>query len=201
MGFSVGGEYTGVVAYLLEGARPREARADRLLGLGGERGRRPARGRRFGADRRRSMSEASLDDWGWRIPFFVGAALAGSVWIARSTMHESPEFERQREAGSVPEVPAPPRPRQPPRRHRPLLRDLGARLDHLLCRHHLRSGVPDLGRVAAGARRLVAVDDRRGGGDRGHAVRRRLVRPRRPHAACWSSWRSPARRCRSRCSR
>ena len=30
MGFSVGGEYTGVVAYLLEGARPRAARADRL---------------------------------------------------------------------------------------------------------------------------------------------------------------------------
>jgi MHS family proline/betaine transporter-like MFS transporter len=52
-----------------------------------------------------SMSEVSLADWGWRIPFFVGAALAGSVGIARSMMHESPEFERQREAGSVPELP------------------------------------------------------------------------------------------------
>jgi MHS family proline/betaine transporter-like MFS transporter len=50
MGFSVGGEYTGVVAYLLEGAPARPARADRLLGLGGERGRRAARGRRLGAD-------------------------------------------------------------------------------------------------------------------------------------------------------
>ena len=51
------------------------------------------------------MSEASLRDWGWRIPFFVGAALAASVGIARSTMHESPEFERQRAAGSIPERP------------------------------------------------------------------------------------------------
>ena len=37
--------------------------------------------------------------WGWRIPFLVGAALAASVWIARSTMEESPDFERQRADG------------------------------------------------------------------------------------------------------
>src|SRR5271154_6750807 len=40
-----------------------------------------------------SMSAASLDSWGWRIPFLVGAALAASVWIARTTMQESPEFQ------------------------------------------------------------------------------------------------------------
>jgi MHS family proline/betaine transporter-like MFS transporter len=51
------------------------------------------------------MSATDLDSWGWRIPFFVGAALAASVWIARSTMHESPEFLRQRDEGTVPEVP------------------------------------------------------------------------------------------------
>ena len=50
------------------------------------------------------MSEADLDSWGWRIPFLVGAALAGSVWIARSTMQESPEFDRQQAAGTVPEA-------------------------------------------------------------------------------------------------
>ena len=50
MGFSVGGEYTGVVAYLLEGAAVRRRGPDHLLGLGGERGRRAARGRCFRAD-------------------------------------------------------------------------------------------------------------------------------------------------------
>ena len=104
MGFSVGGEYTGVVAYLLEGASDGKrgliassasaaSEVGGLLAVG------------VSALTVASMSEVSLADWGWRIPFFVGAALAGSVGIARSMMHESPEFERQREAGSVPELP------------------------------------------------------------------------------------------------
>jgi MHS family proline/betaine transporter-like MFS transporter len=51
------------------------------------------------------MGSLELDNWGWRIPFFVGAALAASVWVARSTMHESPEFRRQQDEGTVPDVP------------------------------------------------------------------------------------------------
>ena len=51
------------------------------------------------------LSGAALDAWGWRIPFFVGAALALTVLIARSTMEESPEFERQRASDSVPSHP------------------------------------------------------------------------------------------------
>jgi len=104
MGFSVGGEYTGVVAYLLEGASEGKrglvassasaaSEVGGLLAVG------------VSALTVASLSEASLADWGWRIPFFVGAALAGSVGIARSMMHESQEFERQRSVGSVPEVP------------------------------------------------------------------------------------------------
>ena len=42
-----------------------------------------------------SLSAASLDAWGWRIPFLVGAVLAASVWIARSVMQESSDFLRQ----------------------------------------------------------------------------------------------------------
>jgi MHS family proline/betaine transporter-like MFS transporter len=104
MGFSVGGEYTGVVAYLLEGARPERrgllassASAARevgaLLAVG------------ISALTVSATGEAALESWGWRIPFLFGAALAGSVWIARSTMHESPEFRRQQESGSVPAEP------------------------------------------------------------------------------------------------
>jgi len=104
MGFSVGGEYTGVVAYLLEGARPRRrgllassasaaSEVGGLLAVG------------VAAITVSLMSEAALESWGWRIPFLFGAALAGSVWIARSTMHESPDFRRQQDEESVPEVP------------------------------------------------------------------------------------------------
>ena len=104
MGFSVGGEYTGVVAYLLEGAPVRRrglitssasaaSELGALLAVG------------VSALTVSLMSASDLDTWGWRIPFFVGAALAASVWAARSTMQESPEFLRQQSASSVPEVP------------------------------------------------------------------------------------------------
>ena len=104
MGFSVGGEYTGVVAYLLEGSPARRrglitssasaaSEVGGLLAVG------------ISALTVSLMNPVELDRWGWRIPFFVGAALAASVWIARSTMHESPEFVRQRDTGSVPDVP------------------------------------------------------------------------------------------------
>ena len=104
MGFSVGGEYTGVVAYLLEGASTRRrglitssasaaSEVGGLLAVG------------VSALTVSLMSGADLERWGWRIPFFVGAALAGSVGIARSTMHESPEFRRQQAEATVPDVP------------------------------------------------------------------------------------------------
>lgn len=104
MGFSVGGEYTGVVAYLLEGAPKRRrglitssasaaSEVGALLAVG------------VSAMTVSLVSTSNLDSWGWRIPFLVGAALAGTVWIARSTMHESPEFLRQKAKGTIPGVP------------------------------------------------------------------------------------------------
>ncbi|MEO5612398.1 MAG: MFS transporter [Sphingomicrobium sp.] len=104
MGFSVGGEYTGVVAYLLEGAPlHRRGLIASSASAASEIGALLAVG--VSALTVASMSEASLASWGWRIPFLVGAALAGSVWIARSSMEESPEFHRQKAAGTVPESP------------------------------------------------------------------------------------------------
>jgi MHS family proline/betaine transporter-like MFS transporter len=104
MGFAVGGEYTGVVAYLLEGA-PGERRGliTSLAAAASEVGGLLAVG--LSALTVSAMSGTELDRWGWRIPFLFGAALAASVWIARSMMQESPEFERQRGAGSVPRHP------------------------------------------------------------------------------------------------
>jgi MHS family proline/betaine transporter-like MFS transporter len=51
------------------------------------------------------LSAGQLDNWGWRIPFFVGAGLAGSIWVARTAMQESPDFERQQAEGTAPEHP------------------------------------------------------------------------------------------------
>ncbi|MGO4701385.1 MFS transporter [Dyella sp. 2RAB6] len=104
MAFSVGGEYTGVVAYLLEGARQdRRGLITSLASAASEIGALLAVG--VSALTVSAMSTAQLDAWGWRIPFFVGAALAGCVWIARSTMEESPDFVRQVEQHTVPESP------------------------------------------------------------------------------------------------
>src|SRR3954466_5762056 len=104
MGFSVGGEYTGVVAYLLEGARPdRRGLIASAAAAASEVGGLLAVG--VCALTVHSLSPAQLDAWGWRIPFFVGAALAGCVWFARSTMEESPDFLRQVRQHSLPDAP------------------------------------------------------------------------------------------------
>ena len=104
MGFSVGGEYIAVVAYLLEGAQPnRRGLITSLASASSEIGGLMAVG--VSLLTVNSISPANLDSWGWRIPFLVGAVLAGSVWIARTTMQESPDFERQQASGTAPKRP------------------------------------------------------------------------------------------------
>lgn len=104
MGFSVGGEYTGVVAYLLEGApQDRRGLITSSASAASEIGALLAVG--VSAITVSLTSSAELGAWGWRIPFLVGAALAASVWVARSTMQESPEFIRQQQEGTVPAEP------------------------------------------------------------------------------------------------
>jgi MHS family proline/betaine transporter-like MFS transporter len=104
MGFAVGGEYTGVVAYLLESAPPRRrGLIASLAAAASEVGALLAVG--VAALTVHSVSEAQLATWGWRIPFLVGAALALIVWFARASMQESPDFERQRASGTRPENP------------------------------------------------------------------------------------------------
>ncbi|WP_294124078.1 MFS transporter [Sphingomonas sp.] len=104
MGFAVGGEYTGVVAYLLEGARDeRRGLVTSFAAAASEVGALLAVG--ISAVTVSMMSAPDLDSWGWRIPFLVGALLAGSVWIARHAMAESPDFERQRAEDTIPANP------------------------------------------------------------------------------------------------
>jgi MHS family proline/betaine transporter-like MFS transporter len=104
MGFAVGGEYTGVVAYLLEGARDqRRGLVTSFAAAASEVGALLAVG--ISAVTVSVMSAPDLDSWGWRIPFLFGALLAASVWIARHAMAESPDFERQQADGTVPANP------------------------------------------------------------------------------------------------
>jgi len=104
MGFSVGGEYTGVVAYLLEGASVhRRGFITSLAAAASEVGALLAAG--VAALTVSLLGSAVVADWGWRLPFVFGAVLAGSVLLARMQMDESPDFERQRRNGSVPTQP------------------------------------------------------------------------------------------------
>ncbi len=104
MSFSVGGEYTGVVAYLLEGAR-RDRRGLVTSGAAAASEIGALLAAATAALTVGSLETAALDAWGWRIPFLVGAALAAGVWVLRSWMEESPEFDRQRARGTVPKDP------------------------------------------------------------------------------------------------
>jgi MHS family proline/betaine transporter-like MFS transporter len=100
MAFAVGGEYTGVVAYLLEGAPAhRRGLVTSLAAATSEIGALLAAG--VSALVVSLMPAAALDGWGWRLPFLFGAALAGSILFARAGMHESPEFEASRDAGTL----------------------------------------------------------------------------------------------------
>jgi MFS transporter, MHS family, proline/betaine transporter len=104
MGFSVGGEYIAIVAYLLEGApRNRRGLITSMASAFSEVGALLAVG--VSLLTVNTMSSEALDSWGWRIPFLVGAVLATSVWIARTTMQESPDFLRQQASGTVPARP------------------------------------------------------------------------------------------------
>lgn len=104
MAFSVGGEYTGVVAYLLEGTQAeRRGLVTSLASAASEIGALLAVA--ISALTVAAVDTTALDAWGWRIPFFVGAVLAGVVWVARSIMEESPDFLRQKEEDTVPDSP------------------------------------------------------------------------------------------------
>ena len=104
--FAVGGEYTGVVAYLLEGAAPgRRGLVTSCAAAASEVGGLLAVA--VAAATVGSLNQTALDGWGWRVPFLIGAALAALVLVARAAMEESPDFLRQRVQGTIPARPLP----------------------------------------------------------------------------------------------
>ena len=54
---------------------------------------------------RASISEASFNDWGWRIPFLLSAVLVVISYVIRRKMAESPVFAKIKEEGRVSKSP------------------------------------------------------------------------------------------------
>jgi MHS family proline/betaine transporter-like MFS transporter len=104
MGFSVGGEYTGALVYLLEVTGPRRrgyiaswapatSQIGALLAVG------------LATLFTDQLSQDALDTWGWRVLYLVGALLATGMLIARRSLHETPTFDRLRKEGRVSRAP------------------------------------------------------------------------------------------------
>lgn len=91
-GLSVGGEYAASATYLTEASAPEHRgfassfqyvsmTAGQVLGLG------------LLIVLQRTMSDAALHGWGWRIPFVIGALGAAVVFYLRRTMLETEVYE------------------------------------------------------------------------------------------------------------
>ncbi|WP_421936501.1 MFS transporter [Phenylobacterium sp.] len=97
-GLSVGGEYGASATYLSEMAGKRRRGfwssfqfvtmvMGQLIALG------------LLALMQTTMDKADLESWGWRIPFFIGAAMAVVVFWIRGRMDESQSYENAQAAG------------------------------------------------------------------------------------------------------
>ncbi len=104
-GLSVGGEFTGSVTFLIEHAAPTErgyigswagfsAQIGALLGSG------------IGALATANLTQEALHEWGWRLPFIAGSAIAVVGWYLRSRLPESPAFAHLRDTDRLSSSPA-----------------------------------------------------------------------------------------------
>jgi MHS family proline/betaine transporter-like MFS transporter len=100
MGFSVGGEYPAVVAYLFETAPVhRRGLVTSSAAAASEIGGLLAVG--LCAWLTTTLPQQSLDSWGWRIPFLFGAGLAAAIWLLRRLMPEPPAFVSEKRMNAL----------------------------------------------------------------------------------------------------
>lgn len=95
-GFSAGGEIGGAAAFLVESA-PAGQRGLFASWLEASMGLSNILGALMGVAVTGALGAAAVRDWGWRIPFFVGLLIAPVGLALRRTLHETPEFEAERE--------------------------------------------------------------------------------------------------------
>lgn len=104
MGFSVGGEYSGVLVYLVETSKAKNRGfVVSVASAASEVGALLAAG--ISAFVVWWLPQAQVDAWGWRIPFIFGGFLAFATLALRSSMEETPVFAQARAAGELPKNP------------------------------------------------------------------------------------------------
>jgi MHS family proline/betaine transporter-like MFS transporter len=96
-GLSVGGEYTSSMVFLVEHAPDGRRGVMGALAAGGAGGG-TLLGSAVGAGFAASMSNATLDAWGWRIPFLLGLVVGIAGYLLRRHVLETAPPERRKRA-------------------------------------------------------------------------------------------------------
>jgi len=97
-GLSVGGEYGASATYLAEMAGPRRrglvSSWQYVTLIGGQ-----LAALAVQLSLQALLSESAMEQWGWRIPFFVGALIAIAVYLLRRKIEETADFAAARASG------------------------------------------------------------------------------------------------------
>lgn len=97
-GLSVGGEYGASATYLAEMAGPNRrglvSSWQYVTLIGGQ-----LAALAVQLALQATLSEAAMEQWGWRVPFLIGAALAIGVFILRRRIDETADFAAARASG------------------------------------------------------------------------------------------------------
>lgn len=103
-GFSVGGEFGGSIVLLEESAPPGRRGYVTNLALA-------TAGIGFLVSSLTAtllhavLSTSQMDEWGWRLPFFLGAAIGVFAFVMRRQMDETESFTAAKESGQLAEAP------------------------------------------------------------------------------------------------
>lgn len=85
-GLSVGGEYTSSLVFLVEHAPPKRRAFNAIWGMWGATAG-ILLGSGVGAVLTAVLDDARVQSWGWRLPFLVGALVAGTGFLVRRAIH------------------------------------------------------------------------------------------------------------------
>ena len=98
-GVSAGGEYNGAAIFMIEHMPDRKAFAGSMTTVSA------ASGVILAMLVGSTMLHASLPDWAWRAPFFVGIILGGVAFYIRKKIEETPDFIKVLQTKSVVKAP------------------------------------------------------------------------------------------------